>query len=198
MDFQQVVQRRQMTRDFTRDPIPKAVVERLIDNAVRAPSAGFTQGWEFLVLRGHDETERFWSATFTHERRATFWWPGLFNAPVIIVPLAHEQAYRDRYAQADKAVDDQREFWPVPYWHIDCAFAALLIQLTAIDEGLGCLFFGIFSDQNEPFRRAFCIPEAFTPIGAIAIGHPAPEQRPSGSLARGRRPLTDVVHRGTW
>ncbi|HEY4001475.1 MAG TPA: nitroreductase family protein [Candidatus Xenobia bacterium] len=193
MDFQDVVRRRRMVRAFRRDPVPPEVVERILDNGRRAPSAGHTQGWAFLVLEGAD-TERFWNATF--EDRSGFKWPGLFLAPLLIVPLSHRQAYLERYAEPDKGWTDQDEArWPVPYWHIDTGFAAMLMQLTAVDAGLGCLFFGIF--KTEAFRRAFGIPDEYTPIGALAVGWPA-EDRPSASVSRGRRPLPSVVHRGGW
>ena len=199
MEFQQVVRRRKMVRSFVPRPVPADVVQRILDNAVRAPSAGFTQGWAFLVLEGKEDTERFWSATFTEGRRADFAWPGLFDAPLLIVPLSHKQAYLDRYAEPDKGIVDKREdFWPVPYWDIDTGFASLLILLTAVDAGLGALFFGVFPQAMAPFRAAFGVPDAYTPIGAIAIGYESPGDRPSPSLRRGRRPPDEVVHRSHW
>lgn len=198
MEFQDVVRRRRMVRSFEDRPIDADVVDRILANAQRAPSAGFSQGWAFLVLEGRDETERFWSATFEGGDRAAFRWQGLFNAPLIVVPLSHKQAYLDRYAAPDKGWADRSEArWPVPYWDIDTGFAALLMLLTAVDAGLGALFFGIFPERMAPFRAAFGVPESLTPIGALAIGHPAPDE-PSPSLARGHRPATEVVHRGRW
>jgi nitroreductase len=198
MEFQDVVRRRRMVRRFEDRPVPTEVLERILANAVRAPSAGFTQGWAFLVLEGPEETERFWSATFAGRDRQRFRWQGLFRAPVIVAVLSHEQAYRDRYAEPDKGITDRDpDFWPVPYWHVDAGFAALLMLLTAVDAGLGALFFGIFPEHLAAFRAAFGVPEAYTPVGAVALGWPAPDE-PSPSLARGRRPLESVVHRGHW
>jgi nitroreductase len=195
MEFQDVVRRRRMARSFEDRPLPARVVERLLDNARRAPSAGFSQGFEFLVLEGRDQTERFWNVTF-RDGRDGFQWPGLFHAPLIIVALSHKQAYLDRYAEPDKGWTDRDESrWPVPFWHIDAGFAALLILLTAVDEGLGALFFGV--TEVEAIRTAFGVPEAYHPIGAIAVGFPASD-RPSGSLTRGRRTLESMVHRGQW
>jgi len=195
MEFQQVVDRRRMVRNFEERPVPGEVVERLLRNALHAPSAGFSQGWAFLVLQGGDETGRFWDAVFPRDRQK-FRWAGMFKAPVIIVPLSHKKAYIDRYAESDKGWTDRDENrWPVPYWDIDTGFASLLMLLTAVDEGLGALFFGIFSADD--FRAAFDVPEDYVPIGAIALGYPAPDE-PSPSLKRGRRPVDDVVHRGRW
>ena len=197
MEFQDVVQRRRMVRNFDARPLDHEVVERIVANALRAPSAGFTQGWAFLVLEGKTETERFWKATFASaEARARFRRQGLFAAPLIVVSLSHKDAYLDRYAEPDKGWTDRSEsHWPVPYWDVDAGFASILMLLTAVDAGLGALFFGVF--EPERFRVAFGVPDAYTPVGALAIGHPLPDD-PSPSLGRGRRPLDAVVHRGRW
>jgi nitroreductase len=73
--------------------------------------------------------------------------------------------------------------------------ASLLMLQTAVDAGLGALFFGIF--KPDEFRKAFGIPDTHTPIGAIAIGYREADE-PSPSLRRGRRPLSELVHRGRW
>ncbi len=85
----------------------------------------------------------------------------------------------------------------MPYWDIDAAFAAMLMLLTAVDAGLGALFFGIFGGEAE-LLAALGVPPDYRPIGAVAIGYPAAEDRPSASAVRGRRPLEDLVHRGHW
>src|SRR5438309_10394885 len=111
MDFQEVLRRRRMVRNFDDRPLDLEVVERILANARRAPSAGFSQGWAFLVLEGPEETARFWSATFADDdARRRFRWQGLFAAPLIVVPLSHKQAYLDRYAEPDKGWTD-RDDW---------------------------------------------------------------------------------------
>jgi nitroreductase len=197
MDFQEVVRRRRMVRNFDDRAVPPEVLDRILDNARRAPSAGFSQGVDLLVLVGPEKVGLFWDATFPPPERDGFRWPGLFRAPVIVVPCSHKQAYLDRYAEPDKGWEDRDEGrWPVPYWDVDTAFATMAVLLSATDAGLGALFFGIFGGLPE-LRATFAIPDAFTPIGAIALGWPAPDE-PSPSLARGRRPREEVVHRGRW
>jgi nitroreductase len=196
MEFQDVVRRRRMVRNFEDRPLPPGVLDRILDNALRGPSAGFSQGFELVVFEGAAQTGRFWAAVSPERGFERAGWPGVYRAPVVIVPLAHKQAYLDRYAEPDKGWTDRDEArWPVPYWYIDTGFAALLMLLTAVDAGLGALFFGIA--DAAAFRAAFGVPEAFEPIGAIALGYAAPA-RPSGSLRRGRRPRGRVVHHGGW
>lgn len=198
MEFQEVLRRRRMVRNYdpTR-PVPAEIRDRLLVNALRAPSAGFSQGWAFLVLETAEERGGYWAATVTSDEPDA-WLRDMQHAPLLIVALSHKQAYLDRYAAADKGWTERDETrWPVPYWHIDTGFAALLMLLTAVDEELGACFFGVPADRTEAFRAAFGVPAEYTPIGCVSVGYPAPDRR-SPSLRRGHRPADEVVHRGAW
>ncbi len=198
MDFQDVVRRRRMVRNFADRPVDAEVVTRILENAVHAPSAGFSQGWAFLVLDTPHDVERFWSAATPPDGGVDAWSQGLRRAPVLIVPLSCKRAYLDRYAEPDKGWTDRDESrWPVPYWDIDTGMAALLMLLTATDEGLGACFFGVPPERIPAFRKEFGVPDDHVPIGVVALGHRAPDRR-SPSLKRGRRELSDVVHVGGW
>jgi len=190
MDFNEVVRRRHMVRQFTDEPVSKESLDQILRNAVRGPSAGFSQGQAFLVLTG-EELTRFWEVA--GEAAAS----SVSSAPVVIVPLSSKRVYLDRYARPDKGWTDRDEKrWPVPFWHIDTGMAALLILLTVVDESLGALYFGIVPEAVGPFREAFGIPDDHEPIGAIAIGHNA-EPAPRDLTSR-RRPADDVIHYGHW
>jgi nitroreductase len=198
MDFQDVVRKRRMVRNFEPRPVDPAVVHRILGNAVRAPSAGFSQGWGFLLLDTPEDVARFWTATTPEGAGDDEWSRGMRRAPVLVVALSSKQVYLDRYAEADKGWTDRDETrWPVPYWHIDTGMAVLLMLLTVTDEGLGACFFGIPPTHTAAFRKEFGVPETYDPIGVIALGHPAPDRR-SPSLKRGRREVDEVVHRGRW
>jgi nitroreductase len=150
------------------------------------------------VLESPEDRDRFWAATTPPRDAGSSWLDGMRRAPLIVVPHSHRDAYLDRYAEPDKGWTDRDEArWPVPYWHIDTGFASLLMLLGAVDEGLGACFFGIPPEHTGPFREAFGVPEAFTPIGALTIGYRADDRR-SPSLRRGRRTADEVVHRGRW
>lgn len=231
MEFAEVVARRRMVRRYLDEPVDAAFLRRALTHATRAPSAGFTQGWSFLVLRTRTDVERFWTATTpdldtrpsaalgqraptgradslvewrtegsTYRdsvSRPNPWLDGMRTAPVVIVVLASEAAYRSRYAESDKHGASRRAA-DMPWWQIDAAMAALLILQTATDEGLGACFFGVPAAGLPELRAAFAIPEDFAPIGAITLGHPAPVA-PSGSpMRRVRRPLSEVAHDGRW
>jgi nitroreductase len=202
MEFRDVVRRRHMVRDYDPDrPVPPDVRERLLEHAIRAPSAGFSQGWAFLVLETAEERDRFWQSSTSPEQIAAMddWLRRMRRAPLLIVPLSHKAAYLERYAAPDKGWTDRDEArWPVPYWDIDTGMASLLMLLTAVDEGLAACFFGIPPERIDAFRTAFGVPSAYTPIGCVSVGYPGAEDRRSPSLRRGRRGVEEVVHRGRW
>ncbi len=194
-----------MVRRFTPEPVDRAVVDRALEHAVRAPSAGHSQGWAFVVLDTPADVRRYWEACVEPSVLADpgSWLAGMTTAPVLVVPCSSEAAYRRRYAEPDKAeVRDggaQEARWSMPYWHLDTAMAALLVLLTAVDEGLGGCFFGIPPARQAAVCEALGIPDDHEPIGVLALGHRDPGATPGGSgLRRPRRPLAEVVHRGTW
>jgi nitroreductase len=76
--------------------------------------------------------------------------------------------------------------------------AALLMLLTAVDAGLGALFFGVPPEKVASLRAAFGIPDELSPIGTVAVGYPKADDPPSPSLARGHRPAAEVIRRGHW
>ena len=198
MEFDEVVRRRRMVRSYDPNrPVPAEIVDKIVRHGLRAPSAGFSQGWGFLVLTQPADRARYWAATRLGDETDA-WLARLSTAPLIIVALSNKSVYLDRYAQPDKGWSDRDEaHWPVPYWHIDTGFAALLMHLTAVNEGLASCFIGLPVETVPAFKDAFGVPAEFTPIGALTVGYGALDKR-SPSLRRGHRPLGDVVHHGRW
>ena len=194
-----MVLRRRMVRDFTDEPVPRPLIEQLVANATRVPSGGFSQGFAFVVLTDPAQRRMFWEVTSGPEWRGESESEPLTRAPVVILPLANKQAYLDRYALPDKAHTplSRQEFWPAPYWDIDTGFGVMLILLTAVDLGLGALFFAIFEGQDAVLD-ALGVPEGYHAIGAIAVGHPTPGETSRPTLPTGRRPLDEVVRWERW
>ena len=197
MEFDDVLRRRKMVRTFLAEPVDSEVVRRILEAGHRAPSAGFSQGFAFLLFEGQEEVAGFWAAVSPDGG-----WPteGIKGAPVIVVPLAGKRVYLERYAEQDKGWTDQDEArWPVPYWQVDTAFASMLILLAAVNEGLGAVFFGLDQGGYDRLRAAFDVPQGWDAIGVIAIGHQAPVDPVKSSRdTRPRKPLDEVVHRGRW
>ena len=187
-----------MVRNYDPDrAVDPATVERILANATHAPSAGFSQGWGFLVLREPDDRARFWRVT-ADVGEPDSWLEGLQKAPVLIVCCSDRDTYLDRYAEPDKGWTDRDEArWPVPYWHIDTGMAVLLMLQTVVDEGLGACFFGVPPDKLPAVRWEFAIPAGVTPIGVVSVGHRVAD-RPGSPASRPRRSWRDVAHEGHW
>jgi nitroreductase len=204
MEFEQVIRQRRMTRDFAPTPLEPGQLDSLLDVARRVPSAGYSQGFEFVVLEGPEQTSIYWDLALPETKRASFPWPGLLNAPVLVIPLAHADSYVRRYSEDDKAktgLGDSAEAWPVPYWHIDTGMAVMNLLLAVSNAGLGALFFGMFHERDAVLA-ALGVPSGFDPVGLIAIGYPSESARQASAegsaKSRPRRPLDTIVHRGAW
>jgi nitroreductase len=199
MELADVLRGRRMCRNFSDRPVPPELVDRLLDRARRAPSAGHTQGWAFLVLEGREQVDQFWRADADPDWLEHPTLPGVLRAPVIVVPLYSVRAYLDRYAEPDKIQHGltSEDSWPAPFWVVDASFATMILLLGVVEEGLGALFFGLRGDPAR-LRDTFGIPEGWDAIGAVALGWPSTDRGPVGSAVRGRRPLSDVVHRARW
>jgi nitroreductase len=201
VEFSEVLRRRRMVRHFDPRPLDAEVIDRVVRAGLRAPSAGFSQGFAVLLLTEPDDRARFWAVTDTEQETAS--WPpatraGVMRAPAIAVTLSCKRAYLDRYALPDKGWTDRDEArWPVPYWHVDTGMVALLMLLQSVDEGLGAVFIGMAPSVIAPFRAEFGVPDDHDVVGVVCFGHEAPDA-PRRDLRARRRDLADVIHRGRW
>ncbi|HKP53794.1 MAG TPA: nitroreductase family protein [Chloroflexia bacterium] len=196
MEFTEVVHKRRMVRHFTDEPVAPEIVERMLDLARHAPSAGFTQGQSFVVVTRQDlkmEIAKLCGEEAYVERG---FHPFVSGAPVLVVPCTSEAAYHRRYQEPDKINEDGLEIvWPVPYWHMDIGCAVMILLLAVVDEGLAAGFAG--AHDLDALRALLNIPSEVTPVGVIPIGHRAPDV-PSPSLKRGRKPQEEHVHYEQW
>ncbi|MSO60019.1 MAG: nitroreductase family protein [Ilumatobacteraceae bacterium] len=198
MEFSEVVRTRRMTRSFATTPVPRDILRDCVDLASRAPSAGKTQGWNLVVLEG-DKTQQFWDATLPLERRPTFAWPHLLDAPVIALPFADSDAYAARYGQADKAHSDLAKIdkWPTPYWTIDTSFAVMTFLYATHDAGLAALFFAVFSGADE-LRQTLGVPQNMQLLGAIATGYAGPDSKKGISATLPRKQPDEIIRWNRW
>ena len=201
MNFQDVVRRRRMVRSFTEEPVDPEIVERILDTARRGPSAGYSQGVEFVVIT--DPATRAAIAAPGEEILARSGHkPFVAQAPVHIAICVSPEIYRARYREPDKqrAVSDwdDEKLWETPFWHTDGGAALMLILLAAVDEGIAAAFIG---GEHKLYRELLGIPEEYIPIGVALLGHEAPDARDYGDVSattRPRRPLSEIVHRERW
>lgn len=196
MDFYELVSKRRMVRNFSDAPVDPAAIDRILDAAKHSPSAGFTQGQDFVVVTDPATRKQLADLCGETEYVEAGFAPFISKPPVLIIPCTNEAAYHRRYQESDKVdVSGEEGEWPVPYWFMDAGHAVMLILLAVVHEGLAAGFAG-FQDLDAA-RAALDIPAEVTPVGVIPIGHPAPDKK-SPSLKRGRRATGDYVHRERW
>jgi len=169
MEFEELVRRRSMIRAFRPEPVLEELVLKLLRHAIRAPSAGHLQPWEFVVVRDPDTRRRLAKAALGQMFIA--------EAPVVIVTCRDVERNAWRYGDRGR----QR------YSLIDASFASLMILLAARNEGLGACFVGAFKD--EEVSHILGLPEHVQPVGIIPIGWPA-----EGPTKAEHIPIREVVH----
>jgi nitroreductase len=199
MEFHDVVRARRMVRRFDQRPVPLEMMDRVLEAGRRAPSAGFSQGVDLVVMDTPELVGDFWRIT----RDPEFGWALddiASGPPVIVLPVADHRRYVDRYSQPDKiafGLDDAAK-WPVRFWEIDAAMSAMMMLLAAVDEGLGGWFFGITHGERDLLDH-LGVPAELRPVGILGFGFRADDEEPTGSwTSRRRRPFDDQVHRGGW
>ena len=176
MEFEQVIRKRRMSREF--DPakqIPEKIITKLLRNAHRAPSAGHTQVQEFIIVRDRVIKRKLRQVAVDQEY--------VEEAPTLIIVCSNTSRSERRYGKRG------REFYSI----MDGAFASMLILLTAVNERIGAGFVGAFEDDKV--AEILKLPRYVKPVGIITLGYPK-ETEPAERLER--LAIEDVTHYEKW
>jgi len=163
MDFWQVLQERTSVREY--DPsvdVPPETVERLLEAAIRAPSAGNRQAWHFYVVRDPALRKGLESAAYGQSF--------VSRAPLAIVVCANPEQSAGRYGERGSQL----------YCLQDTAAAIEHILLSAVALGLGSCWVGAFDEDHA--AQVLNLPDRHRPVAILPIGKPAGE--PSESRPR--------------
>ena len=154
MDFDKVVKKRKMIRKYEQDrQVSTDIINKLLRNAHRSPSAGHTQVREFIIVIDPITKRKLCQASLGQSQ--------VENASVLIIVCSNTSRSVDRYRKRGT------EFYSV----IDGAFASMIMLLSAVNEGIGASFVGAFEDNEV--RKILRISIQVRPIGIIALGYPA-------------------------
>ncbi len=218
MDVTEAVKKRKSIRGYKSDPVPKEILEHILDLASRAPSAMNTQPWEFTVLAG-DVLENVRRSNVELLNSGT---PP--NPEHVVVDWPRESIYRQRQVdlakQLFKLMDIAREdkqkraewmergfrYFDAPVVVIVSVDRCLsesgpLIDLGAVIQTicLMALHFGLgtcIEDQGVTYpqvlRKYAQIPDSKRIIMAIAIGYPDWDF-PANKVETEREPINNIT-----
>lgn len=199
MEFRKALTSRRMVRNYSDAPVERAAIDRIVDAGLRSPSAGFSQGVRCIVVTNSSVQSEIATEAGEDAYVERGFEPWLSSAPVLLVLCVDPGAYADRYAAQDKALssvaDPMTGAWAVPYWWVDAGASLMAILLSATDEGLSAGFLGAHACGD--ITSVLGIPNGIEVVGVISVGHGNPD-RPSSSVAHGRREHTDVVFHDRW
>ena len=173
MDVLEAIKGRRSIRAFKNQDVPAETVEKLIDAAQWAPSAGNIQPWEFIIVRKPEIKRRLVDVALGQMF--------IEEAPVVIVVCANEERSSQGYGERGKTL----------YCIQDTAAAIQNIHLTAYSLGLGTCWVGAF--REEKTREILKIPRGIRPVAMIPVGYPA-----EVPTARSRKPISQIVHYETF
>lgn len=173
MDVFEAILNRRSVRAFSSQAVSDEELEKLIDAARWAPSAGNIQPWQFIIVRDakikHGLCEAALDQTFIEK------------APVVVVVCADPQRSAKRYRSRGINL----------YCLQDTAAATQNMLLTAQTMGLATCWVGAFHEEEA--RKVLRIPEGVRPVAIVPVGHAAEKPR-----ARPRRPMNEIIHRETY
>ena len=158
---------RRSIRKYTQEPVKKADVKALLEAAMAAPSASNRKPWHFVAV-----TRRETLDTLAEAHR---YGKMLFHAPLCVAVCG------------DTSVSER-------FWVQDCSAATENLLLAATALGLGAVWLGVYpsEDRVRDVREILGIPERYTPLNLISIGHPAEEKEPRTQYDESR------VHHEKW
>jgi nitroreductase len=170
MDVFEAIKGRRSIRSFKPTQIPDEFINKILEAACWAPSAGNLQSWEFILVKDEETKKELCNAALGQ----CF----IQEAPLVIVVCANQNRSSSRYG--DRGIN--------LYSICDSSAAIQNILLSAYALGLGTCWVGAFYD--EEVARILKLPDRIKPIAIIPIGYP--NEKPK---APRRFPLNKVVHR---
>jgi nitroreductase len=170
MNTIECIKSRASVRSFRKDEIPEKDIKDILDAAVRAPSAGNVQDWEFIVVGNPELKAKLATAAFQQEYVA--------KAPVVIVICSDLRAIGNAYGERGTNL----------YSIQDTAAATQNLILAAWEKGLGCCWVGSFNESAV--KEALVLPGHVKPMAIIPVGYPQSKPSPSG-----RKNIDNAIHR---
>jgi nitroreductase len=185
MDAIDAIQRRTSVRKFKQEAVPRAVIERVLDCAVRAPNHKLTEPWRFAVLTG-GAVEKLAELRGRH-RLGRYTDPDSAEARAGMEKVRRETAATPAFVVVMCAVSDDEITREEDYAAAMMATGNLMIAAEA--QGLGTYLKtgGIMRDPG--LAELVGLEDGYRIVGVVSLGYPASAEpprrrRPAGELTR--------------
>lgn len=200
MDLGILLRLRRNVYGFSQRLVEERTLRTVLEDAIHVPSAGFTQDFDFVVVRDESMKKKLAEAANENEyvkmgRTKTGF---ISHAPIVVVPCANKPRFESKYgAPAEKNAR-------LPWWVVDSSFATLALILSVFEKGLAASFIGAIDDQKV--TRALSLPSdsSIIPLAIIPIGYKDPNESSywkranQEKILERRRGFADVVHWDRW
>jgi len=184
-ELRHLLRQRRMVRSYLPEPVDADAVERIVGVVRRAPSAGFSQGHRLIVVTDESARKELARLAGEEEYLEMGMPPWISVAPVHVVVGVREESYHERYRKPDKLNDQGEEIgWPAPYWYVDSGALFMLLQLAALDEGLGTGVYGVLPEAVPALKALVGMPEDVHFTCVVTIGKRPPELDESPLVSR--------------
>jgi nitroreductase len=173
MDLTDAIYGRRATRAYTAAPVPKEVLERLVDAAIQAPSAVNEQPWDFTIIQNTQLLDRISTAAKAHMTGTV---PSVSFPEHLHESLESPDFHVFYHAPVLITISARMGAWAVE----NATLAAENLMLAAHAQGLGSCWIGFAQRWLETAegKRALGVPDNFVPVAPIIIGHPAASAAP--------------------
>ena len=201
--YRTIFSRRDVRGQFKSDPIPDAVLSRILYAAHHAPSVGFMQPWNFIIVKSKKVRQRIHdlfslahqeaAAMFPDEKRDLYnglKLEGIMESPINICVTCDRE-------RTGPVVIGRTHISTMDLYSSVCAIQNL--WLAARSEGLGVGWVSILDEQK--MKRILEIPDHIVPVGYLCLGcvthfKKKPELESAGWLPR--LPLENLVYFDGW
>lgn len=169
MDFFKIVEDRRSMRKYAETPVEDEKLQKILETANKAPSAGNLQGYEIYIIRNLEQRQALVKAAWDQEFLA--------EAPVVLIFCSNPARSAVKYGERGTTL----------YSIQDATIACSYSQLAAKAQGLDSVWVGAFDEKAV--SEILQLPPELRPIILLPIGYAGKEPHP-----RPRRELRDIIH----
>ncbi len=168
--LQNLLANRKIVRNYIETTKEYSELQKVIDYAIKIPTAGFSRGIEFLHISKKENINKLAKLANEESYVQKGFNKWISNSLSLYLILINEKAYHDRYSEKDKKNSTQSYEWIVPYWYVDAGAAMMNCMLLIEEIGLKSGFLGSHNMKSKEIKSLMKIPESYQLLGFVTAG----------------------------